>query len=1569
MDAFCIHRILVHREGKMSVKRAWILVLMVSMVVLTMGVGPRTADTVQALPLAPILDDVHASNSYTDHLVASRVAASPDTAFRWGLAMVDGSSEVGSHTSAVMDPRDGIPFISYHDATNGHLRLANPVAPGSGNCGPDNDWWCRSVDSSGDIGRASSIDIWQGGNVWKLGISYYNATTYSLEYAQYTEGGGSPGWTFTTIAAGSLSATNGTFTSLAFDSTGTPHIGYYHSSGLSKALMYAHYIGGGAGNCTDTDWACDLIDSPTGTGAGAGRFASLALNESDQPRIAYWHTEAHPLGSTLNFAQYLGGGGNCGPGNAWQCDTIDNVATLASESGPLVSLQVRQGLSKETAYIAYYEANNDVLKYASSDAAGSGNCGPDNNWSCVKIDDVGASSEPMGASLAVDGMGPVIAYHDVDDGDVLKVAQPIFRLGLPSGNCGPMQGSYPSWQCSTVDNSYDSDVGSYPAVVLGADHLATIAYHNASADTLLVARETRQALPPTSPDCGGEFFASAAASFYSDDPDQPHGHDSDLQVARTGTYTRTTLLTFDLGDSIPAGTIIQSAELQLRYILDPAPIPYHLETRSVVEPWSEGTVTWNNQPVLGTEFGAKYYGQSYAAGMTITMRVDVDVTTWLAMRATQALSQTSLALLPGDESDMDVRFVAGEGEDLLLGPRLVVRCIPPLVPVPADTSQADQLQLAGLARLQANSTVSPTIRLEAGAVRFAAFDLPIPPGVADDGLTRAEWFTEEYKDLLRLEDPDSQLQLVRCSSDDQDIFFRQRHQGIPVFPAEVGVHLNGEHVTVVSGGYVPHITLDPTPHLSAKEAEALALALAAPQAQVIGDTQLRYVNLGLMGSPDHTTHLAWKVNVDPVESRSLYIDANSGVLLYKENDTEEGWDLELRNGNHFGPAIPDYGCWFWPMTELSTHLCTGGGCVPGACVGECAAAWWNFVYVYTWWRDGPLHLDSYDGGGDLIEAYIHVGFSPPNAHWVGDCEFFEFADGYAIPRDIVGHEWGHAFISHSAHLGNSGQAGALNESFADIYGYMVDPERDWTIGEDLPDGPIRDMSDPSEFDGPAHMDDWVDPWEWPCIGTSDVNIGCAHFNSGIHNRAAYLLMTGDGIAGEPLNADMAAYLFFHVAHRLAGTASPMIDARNHAVQVAQELDAQWPGWTAGHVCVVRNAYAAVGLGEGDQDCDGKEDNVDPDADGDYIPDDQDKCPGVKSTNNSDLDGDGEGDVCDENDDGDAWLDVFDNCPRVYQWDQADWNGDGQGDVCDDSDGDGVLDNTDNCPAVHNADQTNTDSYHDNLGDVCDDDDDNDGVLDSVDKCPLVDSQNQDDDDGDNIGNICDLCPNVASSDNGDCDGDGLGNPCDPDQDNDRICNVGGPLAGGPGLLPGGCQASQWGYDNCPCVKNWNQLDLDQNGTGSACDNESAPFSSWIQQFAESSPVPVYIPDTCDGCGDTYLPHGYETRINVKPGVDCYTHVVDSYGTVVAHGLMSATDPAQQQLDFEPVPYAFSAPMIGQSANVTLAGDLPHDGIHYRLELYPVEGTDLGQAYSITVEFSGGVPTEKIHLPLVLRQAP
>lgn len=91
-----------------------------------------------------------------------------------------------------------------------------------------------------------------------------------------------------------------------------------------------------------------------------------------------------------------------------------------------------------------------------------------------------------------------------------------------------------------------------------------------------------------------------------------------------------------------------------------------------------------------------------------------------------------------------------------------------------------------------------------------------------------------------------------------------------------------------------------------------------------------------------------------------------------------------------------------------------------------------------------------------------------NAFWNGQAMFYGNGDNAFQPLakglDVAGHEMTHGVVEGTANLEYQGKSGALNQSFADIFGVMIDRD-DWKIGEDVvktsafPSGALRSMGD------------------------------------------------------------------------------------------------------------------------------------------------------------------------------------------------------------------------------------------------------------------------------------------------------------------------------------------------------------------------------------------------------------------------------------------------------------------------------------------------------------------------------
>ncbi|MCC7361042.1 MAG: M4 family metallopeptidase [Anaerolineales bacterium] len=1042
--------------------------------------------------------------------------------------------------------------------------------------------------------------------------------------------------------------------------------------------------------------------------------------------------------------------------------------------------------------------------------------------------------------------------------------------------------------------------------------------------------------PPLAPatTCGGAFPATADATISQAAPAATYGLDDRLQVsqAQSGEQHRA-LLAFDLS-SLPAGVTIHQALL----LLDTAERGYARDetfrAAAVLDAWAEEQLTWNTRP-------AAPVSRALAVASSADGTLSVDVTTQAQALLGRRDGGHGLALLPA-AAGVEVTFHSRETTATgVSGPRLVVRCAPRREPVVTDAGPADAAQAAALDLLRANSRLPVTMALRDGAVSALDLALSLPAGSGSGTVERARWFLNEYRDLLRLPEPDHELQHVRVSRDGEMAFFRQTRQGIPVYGSHAAVWVHDNEVRYVGGTYLPDIGVAAEPRLSAEQAEAVALALAGAEARPVGDTQLSYFNEGLFAGQRAPTYLAWVVNLDVAGVvQPHFIDAENGQLLYQPA-VEEDIDVHVFNANH---APLSLGCSAVMMTLVTLEY-TELGPVAGNPSPDSQDAFENFAAVYSLWKNVHNHL-SYDGHDSRMDLFTEVGIGYGSARSLGSCLLF---GQDRAKRDIVGHEFAHSVDSEHGKLVYMDESGALDESFADIFGYFADPD-DWLVADEWPNGPIRSLQDPPAYGDPDRYADYV---EKPF---SDDN-GGVHTNSGIHNKAAYLVIAGGqhnghSIAG--IGGLKAGRLYYNLLTSGVMGGTTLKQAAALAIAFAKAwAEAGKHLFTPADLCSVRNAYAAVGLamGDGDMDCDGIVDGPDNDLDGDGKADGQDNCTLVFNPTQQNTDQDDMGDACDPNDDNDAKDDEEDNCPKLATTFFPDWNDNGIGDYCEDSDGDFEVDAYDNCRTVPNGDQADLDKN--GIGDVCDVDMDGDGVMQPPwanpgDNCPRHENTDQADSDLDGHGDACDLCPGFSHADNSDTDSDGVGDPCDSDDDNDGSLD--------------------W-WDNCPKMANPDQADLNQNNVGYACDPAEQAYLRQLhaQVHYDNQLIPLDLPSqldlpifgACGNCGGPVIIHpGFEVRIDVSLGAAVYARVLDSQGNVAAQGWSSGAGGVQ--LAFEPAAYSY---LPGAGAAEIERPDLPHDRTAYTLEVFALEDPNGDRTYDLALAVSQG---HQVLLPLAVR---
>ena len=253
----------------------------------------------------------------------------------------------------------------------------------------------------------------------------------------------------------------------------------------------------------------------------------------------------------------------------------------------------------------------------------------------------------------------------------------------------------------------------------------------------------------------------------------------------------------------------------------------------------------------------------------------------------------------------------------------------------------------------------------------------------------------------------------------------------------------------------------------------------------------------------------------------------------------------------------------------------------------------NAGIVYEYFKNTHSR-ESYNNQNGNLVSFINVvekdNEGLDNAYWGGRAMFYGNGD-FQFERlpaglDVAAHEMGHGTIQTTAGLEYQFESGALNESFADIFGAMVDRD-DWKIGDDVslssffPSGTMRDMANPhnggSRVGDPGYQPQFYNE---RFIGTIDQDNGGVHINSGIVNYVAYLI-------GETIGKDKLEQIYYRALAQYLTRSSQFIDCRNAVIQSATDLY----GSNSSEAQVAAQAFDQAGIIEGQV-----EDNPDPQQD-------------------------------------------------------------------------------------------------------------------------------------------------------------------------------------------------------------------------------------------------------------------------------------------------------------------------------------------------------------------------------------
>jgi len=221
--------------------------------------------------------------------------------------------------------------------------------------------------------------------------------------------------------------------------------------------------------------------------------------------------------------------------------------------------------------------------------------------------------------------------------------------------------------------------------------------------------------------------------------------------------------------------------------------------------------------------------------------------------------------------------------------------------------------------------------------------------------------------------------------------------------------------------------------------------------------------------------------------------------------------------------------------------------------------------------DSRHSRDSIDGSGQMLISNVRYDWDFDNAFWDSEEEQMVYGDyrTYPMADDVVGHEITHGFTDHESQLFYYYQSGAINESLSDLWGEFVDLTNGagtdtagtrWLLGENVsPGGAIRDMENPPTYGDPDKMTspNYVKGGCYDLYDTeSYCDYGWVHYNSGVNNKAVFLMTDGGTFNGHTvtsLGIDKVADIYYEAAANLLTSGSDYGDLYNAVYQACLNL--------------------------------------------------------------------------------------------------------------------------------------------------------------------------------------------------------------------------------------------------------------------------------------------------------------------------------------------------------------------------------------------------------------------------------
>jgi len=422
------------------------------------------------------------------------------------------------------------------------------------------------------------------------------------------------------------------------------------------------------------------------------------------------------------------------------------------------------------------------------------------------------------------------------------------------------------------------------------------------------------------------------------------------------------------------------------------------------------------------------------------------------------------------------------------------------------------------------------------------------------GKNISDTIAESYGPAFGLNSPAKELKLKKQTRHSDAVTtyrYQQQYNGVPVIGAELVAGMDEQNqMKYISGETTLNLSINTTPSITSEQATGIALSAVSKwyrkskDSFATGIVELSVFNSNLISPDTKPAVLVWKLEVTAENiNEFILVDAMTGAITFHLNQVHEALNRQTYTANNTADYQNQLVC------DESDPTCSAGDS-DAQKAHEYAEDTYNF-YFDNHGRDGI------DGSGGAIISSVHVGPDFQNAAWTGTLMIY--GDGFPQADDVVAHELTHGVTENESNLFYYYQSGAINESFSDLWGEFVDQSNaggtdnasvKWLMGEDVPGlGAIRDMENPLAFGDPDKMTS-------SSYFTGSEDNGGVHINSGVNNKAVYLMTDGGSFNGQTvtgLGITKVAKLYYEVQTKHLTSGSDYLDLYNALIQACSDL--------------------------------------------------------------------------------------------------------------------------------------------------------------------------------------------------------------------------------------------------------------------------------------------------------------------------------------------------------------------------------------------------------------------------------